>query len=147
MKVKTCKDCVAEGVTSQREAKFPGPRCFTHHKAFKKAAKQRSHDAAVSRTYGLAPGDYERLYESQGRRCAITGCRATGKSKRLAVDHDHRTGEVRGLLCTPHNRVIGYNFDSPEAFDSLAEYLRNPPARAVLDPKGNVQVLSNEAKE
>lgn len=145
--MKTCKDCVTEGVTSQREAKFPGPRCFTHHKAFKKAAKQRSHDAAVSRTYGLAPGDYERLYESQGRRCAIAGCRATGKSKRLAVDHDHRTGEVRGLLCTPHNRVIGYNFDSPEAFDSLAEYLRNPPARAVLDPKGNVQVLSNEAKE
>ena len=144
--MKPCKDCVSEGVKTQREAKYPGPRCFTHHRKFKAAAKQRSHDAAVSRTYGLAPGDYDRLYESQGRRCAITGCRATGKSKRLAVDHDHKTGEVRGLLCTPHNRVIGYNFDSPEAFDSLASYLRNPPARAVLDLKPHVQVSSDDAE-
>lgn len=144
--MKPCKDCVTEGVKTQREAKFPGPRCFTHHRKFKAEQKQRSHDAAVSRTYGLNPGDYDRLYEAQGRRCAITGCRATGKSKRLAVDHDHKTGEVRGLLCTPHNRVIGYNFDNPEAFRSLADYLENPPARAVLDPEAHVQVLSDEAK-
>lgn len=146
MKVRICKDCVIEGVKTQRDARWPGPRCTTHHRVFKAAVKQRSHDAAVSRTYGLEPGDYDRLYESQGRRCAITGCRATGKSKRLAVDHDHKTGEVRGLLCTPHNRVIGYNFDSPEAFDSLAEYLRNPPARAVLDPKDHVHVLSSKER-
>lgn len=145
--MKTCKDCVTEGVTSQREAKFPGPRCFTHHKAFKKAQKARNHERSVQAAYGLGPGDYERLLEAQGGHCAIAGCRATGRTKRLAVDHHHESGEVRGLLCGPHNRTIGYNFDSPEAFDSLAEYLRNPPARAVLDPKGNVQVLSNEAKE
>lgn len=143
--MKPCKDCVTEGVKGQREAKFPGPRCFTHHKAFKKAQKARNHERSVQATYGLGPGDYERLLQAQGGRCAVTGCRATGKSKRLAVDHDHKTGEVRGILCSSHNRAIGYNFDSPEAFDSLAEYLRNPPARAVLDPKAYVQVLSDEA--
>jgi hypothetical protein len=111
---------------------------------FRQAQKARSHDAMVSKVYGLQPGDYERLYESQGFRCAITGCRATGKTKRLAVDHDHKTGEVRGLLCGPHNQLIGYNRDNPEAFRSLADYLESPPARRVLDPQQHVQVLSDD---
>lgn len=141
---KQCKDCAAEGVSTIRPAPNPGPRCATHHRAFRKAQKARSHDVMVQKVYGLGPGDYERLLASQGGRCAITGCRATGKTKRLAVDHDHKTGEVRGVLCGPHNQLIGYNKDNPEAFRSLADYLENPPARAVLDQKEHVQVLSSD---
>jgi hypothetical protein len=65
----------------------------------------------------------------------------------LAVDHDHKTGEVRGILCSSHNRAIGYNHDSPEAFRSLADYLENPPARAVLDPEGHVRVSSENVQQ
>lgn len=101
----------------------------------------------VQTVYGLAPGDYEKLLAAQGGRCAITGCRATGKTKRLAVDHDHASGEVRGLLCGPHNQLIGYNRDSPEAFRSMAEYLESPPARLVLlDPQPEVRVSSGKAE-
>jgi hypothetical protein len=96
------------------------------------ARKKSAHDKMVTKTYGLGPWDYDRLYQSQGGRCAIYLCRATGRTKRLAVDHNHKTGEVRGLLCGVHNQLIGYNQDSPEVFDSLAAYLRNPPARKVL---------------
>lgn len=144
MKVRVCKDCVARGITTQREASHPGPRCFTHHREFRKAAKARAHDAMVQRTYGLEPGDYDRLLAAQGGKCAVLGCRATGRTKRLAVDHDHKTGAIRGILCGPHNQLIGYNQDNPEAFRSLADYLENPPARAVLDPKRDVQVLSSD---
>lgn len=133
MKKKECKDCVTEGVTTSRPAPHPGPRCTTHHRAFKKAQKDRSHDKMVQNVYGLGPGDYDRLLASQGGRCAILGCRATGKTKRLAVDHDHKTGEVRGILCGPHNQLIGYNKDNPDTFRSLADYLENPPARKVLE--------------
>lgn len=144
-KVKVCKDCVEAGRPLTRPATFPGPRCATDHRAFKKAQKERTHDAMVQKTYGLGPGDYERLLTAQDGRCAITGCRATGKTKRLAVDHDHKTGEVRGILCGPHNQLIGYNRDNPEAFRSLADYLENPPARAVLDQNREVQVSSDDA--
>ncbi len=130
---KPCKDCTDEGVETKRPAPHPGPRCTTHHRLVLKERRAKNHERQVQATYGLGPGDYERLFEAQGRRCAITGCRATGKVKRLAVDHDHKSGEVRGLLCGPHNQVIGYNRDSPEAFRSLAEYLEDPPARRVLD--------------
>jgi hypothetical protein len=133
MTEKVCKDCVAEGVTTKRPAPHPGPRCTTHDRAVKKARRAASHERMVQSTYGLGPGDYERLYAAQGNHCAVSGCRATGKVKRLAVDHNHATGEVRGLLCGPHNQLIGYNRDNPEAFRSLAEYLENPPARKVLN--------------
>lgn len=144
---KPCKDCVAAGRPLTRPAPHPGPRCATDHRAFRKAQKERHHDRMVQTVYGLAPGDYERLLAAQGGRCAIHGCRATGKTKRLAVDHDHKTGEVRGILCGPHNQLIGYNRDNPEAFRSIAAYLESPPARLVLlDPQPEVRVSSDKAE-
>lgn len=126
---KPCIDCEPG---SKRPTPHPGPRCTSHHRVVIKARKAASHDRMVQKVYGLQPGEYELLYLGQGGRCAIVGCRATGKVKRLAVDHDHQTGEVRGLLCGPHNQVIGYNRDNPEAFRSLADYLESPPARSIL---------------
>lgn len=52
----------------------------------------------------LAPGDYERMLEAQGGGCAI--CETKPKTRRLHVDHDHRTGRVRGLLCFRCNRFL-----------------------------------------
>lgn len=142
-KPRVCKDCVAAGRPLNRPAPHPGPRCATDHRAFVKAQKVRNHDKTVARVYGLAPGDYERLLAAQGGSCAVSKCRATGKSKRLAVDHDHRTGEVRGLLCSTHNRLIGLHRDDPESFRSIAAYLESPPARLVLlDPPPDVSVSS-----
>ena len=102
----------------------------------KKASKERAHDRYVGNEYGLEPGDYERLLKAQGGKCPVKGCRARGLSKRLAVEHDHKLGKtrqaVRGLMCGPHNDWIGMAGDDPEVFESIAAYLRNPPARRVL---------------
>lgn len=123
-----CKDCVAEGVTTSRAAPYPGPRCTTHHRQVVKGRRVRNHDRRVQAIYGLAEGDYERLYRFQDGRCA--GCqRATGRTKRLAVDHNHLTGEVRGLLCGPCNRMVGWYRDDPSTFERLVRYLLDPPAR------------------
>jgi hypothetical protein len=103
----------------------------------KREQREAAHDRRVVTLYGLRPGEYRRLYEAQGGRCAVLGCRVRGISKHLPVDHDHKHGlhnryAVRGLLCTMHNQWIGRAGDDPEVFESIAEYLRNPPARAVL---------------
>ena len=118
-KPKTCKDCTTAG----RPAPHPGPRCATHYRAFRKAQKAKNHERMVGNVYGLEPGDYERMYKEQGGTCAICQ-RATGKTKKLAVDHDHDTGLVRGLLCGPCNSMVVYFRNSPEAFDRAALYLR-----------------------
>lgn len=122
---KICKDCEPG---SKRPAPWPGPRCATHHRAVKKARQVAAHGRRVEAVYGITQDEYNWLYKLQGGKCAWCQ-RATGKVKRLAVDHDHKTGEVRGLLCGPCNRTIGQFGDSPEAIERGAEYLRNPPAR------------------
>lgn len=87
----------------------------------------KTHATMVAKVYGLAPGDYEKLLELQGKRCAI--CRARPKSKRLAVDHDHATGAVRGLLCSRCNHeLMGSAWDSMAIASALWHYLNTPPA-------------------
>lgn len=122
---KQCKDCPPD---TRRPAPHPGPRCATHNREFKKGQRARNHDRMVVKTYGLEPGEYERLYAEQGGKCAICQ-RATGKTKRLAVDHDHETGLVRGLLCGPCNQLVGYFKNSPETFRRAADYLERAEAR------------------
>jgi hypothetical protein len=82
--------------------------------------------------YGITAEEYAKILDAQGGKCYLCQ-RATGARKRLSVDHDHKTGEVRGILCGPCNRdVLGHARDSIEFFERCIEYLTNPPARAVL---------------
>jgi len=133
-----CVDCPAAG--KPRPAPHPGPRCATHHRAAVKARKARAAELAAARRYGVGPGDYERQLAAQGGVCAGCGPRTgrNGRTKRLAWDHNHTTGEVRGLLCSTCNRTVGAFRDDAETFQRLADYLRNPPARAVLGHTGAV---------
>lgn len=134
MKPIRCRDCRAEAERGgnvakvPRPAPHPGPRCTTHHRQVKRARSANAHEARVQATYGLAPGDYQRLYDFQGGVCAICR-RANGASRRLSVDHDHRTGRARMLLCRPCNDMLGHGRDDPEFFRRAADVLEFPPAR------------------
>ncbi len=128
MKTRTCKDC---GADSKRPAPHPGPRCATHHRGRKKALKRAAHARWIEKTYGITSEQYWAIYEAQGGTCYICQ-RATGATKLLAVDHDHATGYVRGLLCGPDNQLIGRLRDNPDALLRGVEYLNNPPAFNVI---------------
>ena len=63
--------------------------------------------------YGITIEDYERMYETQGGLCAIckqpeTRKGRNGKPISLSIDHDHKTGKVRDLLCTHCNQMVGF---------------------------------------
>jgi hypothetical protein len=80
----------------------------------------------ITKTYGLTSADYDTLLEAQGGKCAI--CRGRPQSKRLAVDHDHNTGAVRGLLCSRCNHdLMGASWDSGAIALALWHYLNTPP--------------------
>ncbi len=84
----------------------------------------------LRRTYGLTEADYDALLRNQGGRCAI--CRKPPAKRRLEVDHNHKTGEVRGLLCWYCNKKrVGRETDAL-IFEKTAAYLRRPPARQIL---------------
>jgi hypothetical protein len=120
---KQCKDCLAE-LASGAIMKMPNRRVVPEEKIRRKAA---AHEKRVQNTYGLEKGEYAQLYEFQGGRCALCR-RATGASKRLAVDHDHATGAVRGLCCGVCNKwILGHARDSIEYFRRCIRYLTTTP--------------------
>lgn len=66
--------------------------------------------------------DYELMLKDQKGHCAI--CKEKlDENKRLDIDHDHNTGEVRGLLCMHCNLLIGHARDNPEILRQAAKYL------------------------
>jgi len=75
----------------------------------------------LQQKYGITEEIYERIFTKQNGKCAI--CRCQQRYQRLAVDHDHKTGMVRGLLCVQCNRGLGRFFDSPARLIAAAEYL------------------------
>ncbi len=79
----------------------------------------RRHKHALKR-YGMTPEEYSSLLEVQKGGCAVCGKKCT---RRLAVDHDHETGRVRGLLCMPCNTAIGSLRDSPALVAKAVVYL------------------------
>lgn len=77
----------------------------------------------IYRQYGLIPAAYQALMLSQNGLCAI--CENPPESGRLAVDHDHVTGKVRGLLCLGCNAGLGMFRESPKAIQKALSYLEN----------------------
>ena len=80
------------------------------------------------RAYGLTATGYSDLLTKQDGVCAICNQPETAKRRgtlmTLAVDHDHYTGIVRGLLCQRCNRAIGLLHDDYDILDKAAAYLR-----------------------
>lgn len=69
----------------------------------------------------MPEGWYEAQLARQGGGCAI--CASTPKSRRLHIDHDHKTGVVRGLLCFPCNRLLLGAHRDPARLRAAAAYL------------------------
>jgi hypothetical protein len=77
------------------------------------------------RAYGLTVEAYESLLASQEGKCAI--CQTTaikGAGKRLAIDHCHASGKVRGILCGNCNRGLGHFDHNPDLLRAAITYLK-----------------------
>ena len=96
-------------------------------------SSRASHRAATAAKYEFEGGDtYDSLLARQGGRCAI--CRCTPRTRRLAVDHDHTTNAVRGLLCSKCNHeLLGAAHDSIELLERAVAYLKGERAPERID--------------
>lgn len=105
-----------------------GSKCIAH-------ASQAAHASMVKRVYDFTPQDYNNLLAWQRGKCYI--CRQTPRVKRLAVDHDHKTGEVRGLLCANDewgcNRTLARVLNNVGMAERLLAYVQKAPLQRMLD--------------
>lgn len=92
--------------------------------------------AKLRQKFGITPEQYRVMLDRQGGVCAVCKRPETrrgnhGQVKHLAVDHDHRTGRIRGLLCHDCNVAIGYLADDPERMRDAMAYLDNTDSASV----------------
>lgn len=91
------------------------------HKSSRTPEQRRA--SKLRSKFGITIETYDQMSEAQNGVCAI--CKRSCRSgRRLAVDHCHRTGAIRGLLCKACNTALGFLEDQPELLDRAKEYLR-----------------------
>lgn len=141
MRQTRCVDCNAEGRQTPRAAPKPGPRCLEHWRQRKRVVSANAHALRIEAAFEITAQEYRAIYESQGGRCYMCR-RATGKRKRLAVDHDHDCDAghdpkvgcrrcIRALLCGPCNKDVLGRLDEA-ALRRAIKVLKDKPAQQVL---------------
>lgn len=92
-------------------------RAAAYSRHWRERNPERSREVQWRHNYGIDRSVYERLLTEQAGLCAICGFPERRKRKRqpmpLVVDHDHRTGQIRGLLCHGCNTGLGSFCDDP----------------------------------
>lgn len=128
-----CKACRKDGKARSRELNPPAPETL---RGYARRYKERHPERVAAadrrrnlRKFGITPEEYDRLTAAQAGRCAV--CRQpetalnprTGAPKVLAVDHCHRRGGVRGLLCQNCNTALGLLGDDPSRLAAAIAYI------------------------
>ena len=115
----------------RRTSECTGARCTV-------CAGRASQDAYLQRTYTIhgrpfTAEDYQDLFTAQAGRCRV--CGRESRTKRLAVDHDHKTGSVRGLLCPGEygcNFAVLGNIRDVEMARAIVAYLETNYAESII---------------
>ena len=86
--------------------------------------------------YGISIDEVMKLYEKANNKCQVCGSEETpgidhqsSKYRPLVIDHDHKTKEIRGLLCNWCNSAIGHLKDNPENCLKMFDYLKKTSSK------------------
>lgn len=122
----TCKKCRNK---KAREARDDRTRWLERRQYREKVAADKEgvadyyRDWHLRKKYGITLDEFNELSKAQGHLCAI--CNEENKVyDRLVVDHNHATGEIRGLICSGCNSALGYAKDSVDVLQSMIDYLK-----------------------
>jgi len=127
-----CKYCNTEFIQTRKDNVLCSDKCKNNYKyhrtkhtdKYKEYNRNRVKKYIYSK-YNLTIDGYNQLLIEQNGCCKICGRHQTKLKKKLVVDHCHRTGKVRGLLCYNCNLGIGLLFDNQTILQSAINYLNN----------------------
>jgi len=106
-----------------------------HHKKFlednpeKKQSYYEKHKQnwlkyTLRNKFDISVEDYDRMLKEQNGVCAICGQPESSDRQRLSVDHNHETGEIRGLLCQKCNTMVGMSLEKVSILESAIRFLQ-----------------------
>ena len=93
-----------------------------HYRKNKDEICKRTNDAHLVREFGITRSEYDKMVAARHGLCDI--CKKSQTPKRLAVDHCHDTGRIRGLLCQSCNMGMGLLGDDPDRLIAAVNYLK-----------------------
>lgn len=125
---KVCKAKYAKGHWAENKERLQKQRrkYYAEHKVEIAAAnarrdKKKGWAYRIMSCYGITAEQYYAMLKAQNGGCWI--CGSNPKKRRLHIDHCHKSGKIRGLLCMRCNRALPWFSDSPERLHRAAEYL------------------------
>jgi hypothetical protein len=118
-----------------------------YHRRHREKYAMAHRESHLKRNFDIGTHEFNEMVAMQGNRCAICKQPETqmrdGKIKALAVDHDHETGWLRGLLCSACNTAIGKFNDDPRLMVSAINYINDQRLYAEIHARG----IPDEAAE
>lgn len=130
-KEKTCWKCgVNKDINSFYRTKYTTDRhteqCTACFKEYYKRTPEVYRKSHLKGTFGMTLEDYDKKFQEQKGRCEICGAESPGPSslrKHFPIDHNHVTGQIRGLLCHMCNHLLGDAREDKDILLNAIEYL------------------------
>jgi hypothetical protein len=114
----SCKNCINEMASA--------PGRLEKRRQYNAKTKHHAQEYQLKKKFGIDANQYDKLLLSQNGKCAICETPKCRYNRRFAVDHDHNTGQIRGLLCGQCNTAIGLlqSDSNPAVIEKAVTYLR-----------------------
>ena len=94
---------------------------YNNDPEFRKKSLDRRRQHKLLTEFGITVEQYDQMLEEQNGHCLL--CYGVPTERRLAVDHSHATGKIRGLLCFHCNAALGHIYDNVEWLQRASDYL------------------------
>ncbi len=118
-----CRECANKYKFKKRKRIKNGGKPGSIYPQYKVGTRDYTRNVYLICVYGITLDEYNRLLSIQDYRCGICKTPQTDLNKNLGVDHDHITGDVRGLLCFKCNAAIGKLNDDIRLLQNAISYL------------------------
>jgi hypothetical protein len=108
----SCKECWKKYAKQRNKNGYNAKARKKHYEKLKTTEEGRAKISKQYRKshlwvdYRMRPEDYDKMFEQQNGCCAICGIHQSELTKRLCVDHNHKTGQIRALLCSGCNQKL-----------------------------------------
>jgi hypothetical protein len=107
-----CKVCAGENGKSYH-ARNRGKPCY----------EKKRRDTQLKHKYGIDSDEYSNILKSQGGKCDVCRVKLIDRGTHTHLDHDHKSGKIRGILCTNCNRGLGHFQDNALTLGRAIQYL------------------------
>lgn len=119
-----CIICQKELGKTEKKKAYMKQYVQEHKVEIKEKSRKGRKAWKLLKKYNLTLEDYNRMVIKQKGSCAGCNRHQDEFKNLLSVDHNHKTGKVRGLLCQPCNLVLGNAFDNVKILEQLIKYLK-----------------------